>query len=153
VRRALSRPVRAGLPAPLLLAVSFAVGAVTSIALAAVGAAPHVVALALLCGVCVVVGAAGRSAACLVVGPVFWLFLDGFVEHRWGVLGWSGSVDAVRLGCLIASGVAGGVLAAGVPRASEAVRGLWSARSRFRRASLEPFSPDLPSERHPWFWN
>jgi hypothetical protein len=41
------------------------------------------------------------------VGLVFWLFFDGFDAHRFGVLGWDGHTEAVRLGILVAAGVLG----------------------------------------------
>ncbi|MFC1430047.1 hypothetical protein ACEZDB_05170 [Streptacidiphilus sp. N1-3] len=96
------------LQAPMALVVAFAVAAPASILLAAVGAWGHpVFLLVVLCMAAFAVGRACDLAGSLLVGPVFWLFFDGFDTHRWGVLGWDGRTDAVRLGLLVAAGALG----------------------------------------------
>jgi hypothetical protein len=76
-------------------------------------------------------------------------------EHRDGTLGWAGWTDAWRLAVLVTLAVLPTLVHAG-PRWSALVRaasGLWTARSRFRRAPLEWFEPEMPSRRHPAAWN
>jgi hypothetical protein len=147
--RAAARPParRPGLGAALLLAVSFAVAAPVSVLLAADGGAHQQTAvLGVLCAAAVAVGCAARPAACGVVGLVFWLVFDGFVVHRWGVLGWDGRADAIRLGALVGAGMVGSLLGL--------VARLWPQRSHwFRRAAAQPYVPELPAPDHPWFWN
>jgi hypothetical protein len=76
---------------------------------------------------------------------MFWLFFDGFVEHRDGILGWNGWTDTWRFAALVA--------VAALPVAARGARGLWTARTRLRRASLEWFEPEMPERRHPSAWN
>ncbi|QMU76098.1 hypothetical protein GXW83_10485 [Streptacidiphilus sp. PB12-B1b] len=157
-----SAPVgrRAALGAPLLLVVAFAVAAPLSMLLAVVGGSrdpvfAQTVAPALLAAAALAVGCLGRPGPSLVVGPVFWLFWDGFVVHRSGVLGWDGALDATRLGLLVAAGLAGGLLAALAPhlRAAGARLRAPAVAAGLRRASLEPFRPVPPPRTHSAFWN
>jgi hypothetical protein len=108
-----------GLRAPLALALSFAVAAPLSIAFAVVDGAGHPALAASLLGVAAfAVACTVDLAGSVLVGLVFWLFLDGFDVNRWGVLGWDGHADALRLGLLVAAGILGsvvGLLAAHLP--------------------------------------
>ena len=100
---------RTGVWAPMALVIAFAVAAPVSILLAAAGEQPHpLVMLAVLGAGAFGVGlwAADLLSGAL-VGLVFWLFFDGFDAHRWGVLGWEGHTEAVRLGILVAAGILG----------------------------------------------
>jgi hypothetical protein len=45
------------------------------------------------------VGLATRAA--VVLAAIGWLVVDGFVVHRYGVLGFDGAPDAVRLALLV----------------------------------------------------
>lgn len=119
-----TQPVATGRPtgarAPMLLVLSFAVAAPVSILFAALGEAhAQVFMLVVLClGACAV-GCTARPADSLVVGPVFWLFLDGFVVNRRGDLDWDGHLDAIRLGALVGAGLLGSLLAVVARRATE----------------------------------
>jgi hypothetical protein len=99
------------------------------------------------------VGCAADLVGSSVIGFVFWLFFDGFVVHRGGVLGWDPQADAVPLAVLVAAGILGSALGTLAPHVRAAWAGLRTARRRFRRGSLEPFTVELPSPGHPWFWN
>lgn len=99
---------RAGLRAPMLTALSFAVAAPLSILLAVVGERPYpVFELVVMCVAASAVGCAADLAGSVLVGLVFWLFLDGFDLDRWGALGWDGHTSAIRLAVLVAAGVVG----------------------------------------------
>jgi hypothetical protein len=99
---------RAGLRAPLLTVLSFAVAAPLSILLATAGGRPHpVFELVVLCVAAFAVGCAADLAGSVVIGLVFWLFFDGFDADRWGVLGWDAHSSAIRLAVLVAAGVVG----------------------------------------------
>jgi hypothetical protein len=154
-----SRPVRAGghraaLRAPMLVVVSFAVAAPLSILFVAAGEARYpAFVLAVLGAAAFAVGWVADLAGSAVIGLVFWLFFDGFVVHRDGVLGWDGRTDGFRLAVLLTAAVLGSVLGILAPYLRRARTGLRTARRRFRRASLEPFTAELPSPRHPSFWN
>ena len=63
-------------------------------------------------GLLAVVAAAYAAATASPVGALAtsvwgWLFLDGFVVHQYGDLGWDGWADVVRLGVLVAAAVVG----------------------------------------------
>jgi hypothetical protein len=135
------------LPTPLLLAVAFGVAAVASLFAGAVSTPRHAtVGLALVAVACAGVARRGSGLrTALLLGPVFWLFADAFVEHRDGVLGWNPSIDPWYLPALVA--------VAALPALGRGVVGLWTARRRFRRASLEWFEPEMPARRHPSAWN
>ncbi|WP_370096929.1 hypothetical protein [Streptacidiphilus sp. MAP12-20] len=135
------------MPTPLLFVLAFGVAAAASVFVGAVTTPKHAaVGLVLVGAACLAVARRGRGLrAVLVVGPVFWLCFDGFVEHRYGVLGWSGATDAWRLAALVA--------VAALPGFTRALRGLWTARRRFRRASLEWYEPEMPERKHPSAWN
>ena len=155
--RTAAAPVRrrAGLRAPMLTVLSFAVAAPLSELLAAVGGR-HDAALGtvVLGAAALAVGWFGRPAAAVVVGPVFWLFFDGFVVDRSGSLGWNGRTDAVGLAVLAGAGVAGGLLGALVPRLrGGGARLRAAAMARSGRASLVPFAPVAPPRGHTWYWN
>ena len=100
---------RTGVWAPMALVIAFAVAAPVSILLAAAGEQPHPLVMLAVLGV----GAFGVGLwtadllSGALVGLVFWLFFDGFDAHRFGVLGWDGHTEAVRLGILVAAGVLG----------------------------------------------
>ena len=98
--------------APMGLVAAFAVAAPASILLAAAGERPHpLVVLTVLVAAAFAVGlAAGDLLGSVAIGLVFWLFFDGFDAHRFGVLGWDGHTDAVRLGVLVAAGVLGALV-------------------------------------------
>jgi hypothetical protein len=137
----MSEFLRAGvgvrLPASLLLGVAFGVAAC-----GAAGAGRHqAVGFGVFCGLAVAVGWFARDVrSALVVGPVLWLFLDGFVEHRAGALGWGGVSEAGRLALLVVIAVLPSV-----------IRGLSGAvRLRFRRGSVEVFTPTLPPGPSTW---
>jgi hypothetical protein len=135
--------LRMRLPASLLLGAAFAVAACAA---AVVGrAAPGTTGAGLwvFCGLALAVGTRARDPrAALVVGPVFWLFLDGFVEHRDGILGF-GAGEAARIGLLVACALVPGV-----------VRGGWAwLRSHPHPVTLEPFAPALPPENDQAAWN
>ena len=99
---------RAGLRAPMLTVLSFAVAAPLSVLLAAVGERPYPVFELVVMGVAAfAVGCAADLVGSALVGLVFWLFLDGFDLGRWGVLGWDGHTSAIRLAVLVAAGVVG----------------------------------------------
>ncbi|MFC1420718.1 hypothetical protein [Streptacidiphilus cavernicola] len=100
---------RAGLVAPMALVAAFAVAAPVSVLLAATGERPHpTVVLVVLTMAAFGVGlAAADLLGGVAIGLVCWLFLDGFDADRWGVLGWDGHADAVRLGVLVAAGMLG----------------------------------------------
>ena len=152
VRAPVRRPT--ALAAPLLVVVSFAVAAPLAVLLTAATAGhdPEAV-LVVLCAAALAVGWIARPASSAVVGVVFWLFLDGFVIHHDGVLGWTGAADATRLGLLVGCGVVGSLLGAVIPLLRSAAAALRSTRRRFRRASLEPFAPVFPPRGHPSYWN
>jgi hypothetical protein len=135
------------MPTPLLFVLAFGVAAVASLFAGAVTTPKHaLLGLVLIGAACTAVGRKGSGLrAALVVGPVFWLFFDAFVEHRDGTLGWNGTADAVSLGTLTAL--------AALPVLLRAVHSLWTARRRFRRAGLEWFEPEMPERKHPSAWN
>ncbi|WP_165845581.1 hypothetical protein [Streptacidiphilus pinicola] len=137
----------ASMPTPLLFVVAFGVAAVASVVVGALATPKHAVVGLVLVGVaCAAVARRGRNlGAALVIAPVFWLCYDGFVEHRDGVLGWGGWTETWRLAVLLA--------AAALPLLVRGVRRLWSARTRFRRGSLEWFEPEMPERGHPSAWN
>ncbi|MEY9849469.1 hypothetical protein [Streptacidiphilus sp. MAP5-3] len=143
----LSAAAAAPLPTSLLFVLAFGIAAVAALFAGAVTSPRHAVVGLVMVGLaCAVVTRRGSGLrAALVVVPVFWLFYDGFVEHRDGTLGWAGWTDAWRLAALVAM--------AALPALVRAAVGLWTARSRFRRASLESFEPEMPSRRHPSAWN
>ncbi|MEY9967659.1 hypothetical protein ABIA33_005732 [Streptacidiphilus sp. MAP12-16] len=152
-RQAPPRP-RRRLGAPMALVAATGVATVSTLLVTAVGAArTPASALVPLCACALALGLRVRPAAGGVVGLVFWLFLDGFVVHHRGVVSWDGSPDAVRLGLLIGSALLGSALGALAPRLSEAALGLRTARRRFRRASLEAFTPELPPRTDTAAWN
>ncbi|MFC1440364.1 hypothetical protein ABUW04_19095 [Streptacidiphilus sp. N1-10] len=106
---------QAGLRAPMLAVLSFAVAAPLSVLLAAVGERPYpVFELVVMSLAAFAVGCAADLAGSVLVGLVFWLFLDGFDLGRWGVLGWDGHTSAVRLAVLVAAGVVGAVVGTAV---------------------------------------
>jgi hypothetical protein len=135
------------MPTPLLFVLAFGVAAAVSVFAGAVTTPKHAaVGLVLVGAACAAVARRGSGVrTVLVVVPVFWLCFDGFVEHRYGVLGWSGTSDAWRLAALFAAAV--------LPALGRALHGLWTARRRFRRASLEWFEPEMPERKHPSAWN
>lgn len=137
----------ASMPTPLLFVVAFGVALVASVLAGAVTTPEHaVVGLVLVGTACAAVARRGKDLrAALVVGPMFWLFFDGFVEHRDGTLGWDGWTETWRLAVLLA--------AAALPLVVRGARGRWTARTRFRRASLEWYEPEMPERRHPSAWN
>ncbi|MFE2724785.1 hypothetical protein [Kitasatospora sp. NPDC059327] len=58
---------------------------------------PGPVPLAAYAALCAALGRSSRPVAAPLIGFAAWLFHNGFVEHRHGVLGWSGlSTEAVR---------------------------------------------------------
>ena len=138
----------------MLLVTTFVVAAPLSILLAATGAAhradPALVVLALAA---LAVGWTARPWASPVVGLLCWLFYDGFDADRWGVLGWDGRGDALRLGLLLAAALLGSLLGTLAPHLREGWAGLRTVRRRFRRASLEPFTPSAPSRMDHSYWN
>ncbi|WP_354643657.1 hypothetical protein [Kitasatospora camelliae] len=71
-------------------------------------------ALAAFAALCALLGAGSRPWAAPVIGGAAWLFYNGFAEHSYGELGWSG-VELVRLALLVLAAAAGTVPAA-VPR-------------------------------------
>jgi hypothetical protein len=137
----------ASMPTPLLFVVAFGVALVASVLAGAVTTPKHaVVGLVLVGAACVAVSRRGSGLrAALVITPVFWLCFDGFVEHRDGTLGWNGWTEAWRLAALLGAAL--------LPVAARGVQGLWTARRRFRRASLEWFEPEMPERKHPSAWN
>lgn len=103
---------RPAVAAPMMVVLAFAVAAPVSILFAAAGEGPHpLVMLVLLSAAAFAVGLAADLLGAAAVGLVFWLFFDGFDAHRWGVLGWDGRTDAVRLGVLVAAGMLGALVA------------------------------------------
>ena len=138
----------------MLLVTTFVVAAPLSILLAATGAAhradPALVVLALAA---LAVGWTARPWASPVVGLLCWLFYDGFDADRWGVLGWDGRGDALRLGLLLAAALLGSLLGTLAPHLREGWAGLRTVRRRFRHASLEPFTPSAPSRMDRSYWN
>ncbi|MFC5905885.1 hypothetical protein [Streptacidiphilus monticola] len=138
------RPV---LPASLQLGVAFATALCAGIALASLlHGREGGLSLALLCIAAGYAACWARDvAAGLVVGPVFWLCYDGFVEHRYGVLGWHGASDLPALGFLCAAGLLPGLV--------RAVGLVCTVRRRFQRVTLKPFEPQLPEPGHPSTWN
>jgi len=146
---------RPALGAPLLVVLSFAVAAPLSELLAAIGGRHGAVLGTVVLGVAaLVVGWFGRPLAGVVIGPVFWLFFDGFVVDRSGSLGWNGRTDAVALAVLVGAGLAGGLLGVLVPRVrAGGVRLRAAIAARLGRASLEPFAPGAPPRGHSWYWN
>jgi hypothetical protein len=137
----------ASMPTPLLFVVAFGVALAASVLVGAVTTPRHaLVGLALVGLACLGVARRGKDLrAALLVAPVFWLCFDGFVEHRDGTLGWDGWAEAWRLAALLAAAL--------LPLVARGAHGLWTARKRFRRASLEWFEPDMPERRHPSAWN
>jgi hypothetical protein len=135
------------MPTSLLFVLAFGVAAAVSVLAGAMTTPKHaVVGLVLVGAACAAVTRRGSGIrAVLVVVPVFWLCFDGFVEHRFGVLGWNGTSDACRLAALFAAAL--------LPSLFRALRGVVTARSRFRRASLEWFEPEMPARKHPSAWN
>jgi len=146
---------RTALGAPLMVVLTFAVAAPLSELLAALGGSRDpAVATVLMGAAALLLGWFARPVAGIVVGPVCWLFLDGFVVHHTGSLGWQGGPDALRLGVLVGAGLAGGLLGALAPAARAAAARLRAATlGRFGRASLEPFDPVAPPAGHSWYWN
>lgn len=142
-----SAALSTALPTPLLFVLAFGVAAVVALFAGAVTSPKHAVVGLVMVGLAAA-GVTRRGTglrAALVVVPVFWLFFDGFVEHRDGTLGWAGWTDAWRLAALVAM--------AALPALVRGAVGLWTARSRFRRASLEWFEPEMPSRHDPSAWN
>ncbi|MBC3841853.1 hypothetical protein GXW82_21420 [Streptacidiphilus sp. 4-A2] len=110
-------PRRPALGASSLVVVSFAVAAPLSELLAALGGArAPTAALAVSAVAALLLGRFARPGAALVIGPLFWLFLDGFVVHRSGTLGWDGTQDGIRLAVLAGAGVGGALVRALVSR-------------------------------------
>jgi len=145
---------RTTLPPSMLLVTAFAVAAPLSILLAATGAAHRSdPALLILAASALAVGWTARPWASPVVGLLCWLFYDGFDADRWGVLGWDGRGDALRLGLLLAAALLGSLLGTLAPHLREAWAALRTVRRRFRRASLEPFTPPAPSRLDHSYWN
>ncbi|MHA6763731.1 hypothetical protein [Streptacidiphilus sp. PAMC 29251] len=99
---------RAVLSAPMALVLAFAVAVPISILVTAAGmwGQPLFLLVALGAAACAL-GWCCDLAGSVLVGVVFWMFLDGFDLHHWGVLSWDGRTDAIRLGVLVAAGVAG----------------------------------------------
>ncbi|WP_152627123.1 hypothetical protein [Streptacidiphilus melanogenes] len=137
----------ASMPTPLLFVVAFGVALAASVFVGAVTTPKHaVVGLVMVGAVCVGVARRGKDLrAALVVAPVFWLCFDGFVEHRDGVLGWDGWTEVWRLTALLGAAL--------LPLLARGVHGVWTARTRFRQASLEWFEPEMPERKHPSAWN
>ncbi|WP_037601284.1 hypothetical protein [Streptacidiphilus rugosus] len=135
------------MPTPLLFVLAFGVAAAVSVFAGAVTTPKHaVLGLVVVGAACAAVTRRGSGPrAALVVVPVFWLCFDGFVEHRFGVLGWNGTTDAYRLAALLAAAL--------LPFLGRALHGVRTARRRFRRASLEWFEPEMPERTHPSAWN
>jgi len=146
---------RVALGAPLLVVISFAVAAPLAELVAALGGGHDPALGPVLLGLAALaVGCFARPVASLAIGPVFWLFFDGFVVDRSGSLGWDGRQDAVGLLVLVGAGLVGGLLGALAPhvRAGGArLRALLAGR--FGRESLEPFVPVAPPSRYSWYWN
>ena len=135
------------MPTPLLFVVAFGVALTASVVVGAVATPKHaLVGLVLVGAACAAVGRRGKNLrAALVIAPVFWLCYDGFVEHRDGVLGWGGWTETWRLAALLGAAV--------LPLIARGAHGLWTARKRFRKASLEWFEPEMPERKHPSAWN
>lgn len=98
------------------LALAFAAGAVATTLLAATGGTRHpgadLVAYVLPAGA---LGLGARWWAAPAAAVVLWLFYDGFLVGRHGVLTWHGTIDGWRLG-LIVAGALGGLLIGRVSR-------------------------------------
>lgn len=102
---------RAALRTPLLVVVCFAVAAPLAILAAAVGETRHpALMLAVLAIGAFAVGCAAEPVGSVLIGLLFWLFYDGFVVNRSGVLAWDGRTDALRLAVLVGAGLLGSLL-------------------------------------------
>lgn len=122
-------------------------GAIAVIATVPLAARPLAALVAFAVCACAV-GLWGGMLPAVLAGPICWTLLNGFVIHHYGELHWDGAADTRRFAALAAAGLAGGGVAALVPR----VRWL-RARIRAVRHRLEPFEPRQPGPKDTWFWN
>ncbi|MGV9267766.1 hypothetical protein ACWDRR_24245 [Kitasatospora sp. NPDC003701] len=83
---------------------------------------PTWVALAAFAAVCAALGRYSRPAAAPLIALSGWLFHNGFVEHRHGVLGWSGAGTEAAHFLLLAAAALLLALPGSLPRPALAAR-------------------------------
>ena len=103
VSRATGAAEQTGIPWTRLSGVRAGLVLWGGLALVDVGTLAHLPSYVELGAVAVLVAAASlrmRPRVALLLAVVGWLVVDGFVVHRYGVLGWDGAPDAARLALL-----------------------------------------------------
>jgi hypothetical protein len=111
------RPVLDRLPVSMSGALALVAFAVLTTVMAAVGER-HAggILLAAFAALCAVLGAVSRPSATPLIAGAGWLFLNGFVVHRYAELAWDGTgVECARLALFAAAALAASLPAA-LPR-------------------------------------